>query len=277
MKVAIISTRAYESARVRGEGLLRMFRKIGITARIVYGLGTLVRLAGNAGRRWPASTLEKARDRGILRLLSRFDLFIICGYMRPAFLPGRFGIEVLRHRFPKTPLVLYTVSYLGSSPDWMSRMKKAGGFTVDRYDWHLVVSPVGKQPIPADHPCQAVGINLEVPGLYPPHKKRFTALLDHAREGFENERALQMRGLEATGVPFEKLTTPLSFTAIYRRYRRSSIYFLSFLESFGIPICETQLCGNFVFTPAVEWPQAHRIPEPFRREGRVILNENFFV
>jgi hypothetical protein len=254
-----------------------MFDRIGVEARIFYSLGTVVRMAGRAGSPPPRSWAERVFDQVGLARLAHYDVLILCGYMRPAFLKGYFGIEALRERFPDKPIVLHTVSYLGSSPDWQKRISEADGFGISRFDWHLVVAPVGKRLLPTAHPCQAVGINLEIPALFPEKKSGFTALLDHPREGFERERRLQVEALGDLKIPVVELGDPLSFAAIYKIYRATSIYFLAFLESFGIPICEAQLCGNLVFTPDPSWPQAHRQLEPFRRDGSVVLSENFLV
>ena len=254
-----------------------MFDGIGVEARIFYHLGTIARMAGGHGSRPPRLWAERGYDAYGLERLRRYDVLIVCGYMRPAFFRGFFGIEALRERCPDKPIVLHTVSYLGNSPDWQERIAAADGFGVSRYDWHLVVSPVGKRVLPSGHPCQAVGINLEIPALFPGKKVEFTALLDHSRAGFEKERQQQLEALDGMKIPYVELNSPQSFASIYKIYRRTSIYFLAFLESFGIPICESQICGNYVFTPDKHWPQAHRQAGSFSRDGSIVLTENFRV
>jgi hypothetical protein len=42
-------------------------------------------------------------------------------------------------------------------------------------------------------------------------------------------------------------------------YRSHSALFLSFRESFGLPIVENQLCGNIIFSPQKNWVPSHYI------------------
>jgi hypothetical protein len=38
-----------------------------------------------------------------------------------------------------------------------------------------------------------------------------------------------------------------------------SIYFVAHSESFGLPICELQACGSYIFTPYARWCRSHYI------------------
>jgi len=277
MKFAIITSKVFESSRTRAESLNRMFGKIGVRSKIFYHLGTLSRLTKAQFSKNPRGVLKRIYDFKGLIELARYDVLIICGYMQPAFLKGYWEIETLRNHFPHKPIVLFLVSYLGNSPDWQKRIYEKKGYGISRYDWHLVVSPVGKKFLTEDHPCQAIGLNLEIPQLQPNQKKEFLALLDYKREGFEPYREIQIKALEDLKIPFIELTQSHTFSQIYSIYKQTSIYFLAFLESFGIPICETQLCGNFVFTPDRTWPQAHRLHEYFIKKGNIVLTKNFYV
>jgi hypothetical protein len=277
MRFAILTSNNYASSRIRAEGLQRMFERIGVDSQILYRcLGTLTRL-GVGYKPTRAFPLQILHDFRALASLVRYDVLILCDYIPTAFLKNHHGIELIRKVFPNKAIVLYVVSYLGNSPDWQNRIYNCGGYGISRYDWHLCVSPVGKKVLEPNQPCSAIGINLEHPELHPLEKKDFVALLDFERKGFESFREVQIQALEELEIEYVELHGNYTFSEIYEIYRRTSIYFLAFLESFGLPICETQICGNYVFTPDKHWPQAHRKPEDFVREGSVVLSKNFVV
>ncbi len=277
MRFAILTTRQYASSRVRAEALHRMFSRIGVSSRVFYDFwGTLTRL-GSGYRPRPRLALDVLQDMRALAVLAAYDVLVVCGYIPGAFLRYHYGIEALRRLLPGRPIVLYLVSYLANSPDWEDRIRHCMGYGISRYDWHLVVSPVGKRALAPDQPCCAIGINFQDPELFPAEKKDFLALLDFEQKGFERFRELQVQALEDLGIEYIALRGKCTFSEVYEVYRRTSIHFLAFLESFGLPICETQICGNYVFTPDRHWPQAHRKLEDFVRDRSVVLSDNFVV
>ena len=277
MKFAILAIDSFGSSRARAEGLQRMFDRIGQQSRILYGCWGLITRLGTGYKPTARFPREVIWDLKAIATLARYDLLILCGFVPEAFLRNEYGIRYLRKLTGGKPIVLYTVSYIGNSPDWQNRIYHCGGYGISRYDWHLAVSSVGKKALEANQPCNAIGINVEEPELFPASKKGFMALLDFERRGFEPFREMQVQALREMGIEYIELKGEYTFSEIRAIYRKTSIYFLAHLESFGLPICETQLCGNYVFTPDRRWPQAHRNADAFARDGSITLSENFVV
>ena len=48
-------------------------------------------------------------------------------------------------------------------------------------------------------------------------------------------------------------------------------------ESFGLPICEVQACGSYVFTPYSEWAPSHWLKKDVMQPGPGELPSNFVV
>jgi len=121
-----------------------------------------------------------------------------------------------------------------------------------------------------------VGFDIRATNLYP-EQNEFTALIDFVRKGYEKERHIQIRALQETNTPYIELKGRYTTDDIRAIYRKSSMYFVAFRESFGLPIIELQLCGSIIFTPYKEWLPAHFLNKSIYEAGNGTLGSNFFI
>jgi hypothetical protein len=64
---------------------------------------------------------------------------------------------------------------------------------------------------------------------------------------------------------------------IRKIYCQASVFFLSFPESFGLPIAECFACGTYVFSPDNSWPMAWRLDEQPIPMGQGVLPDCFQI
>ena len=187
-------------------------------------------------------------------------------------------IEWLRKKYDKI-VVNYDLHYLPNQ-GWFSKILKANpdNYGLERFDWYLTGSLVTEYALPKAIPqiYSYIGFDIKSGELYP-EQKEFIALLDFPRKGYEKERELVKTVLEQTKTKYIELSGKYTRSEIREIYRKSSIYFISFRESFGLPVLETQLCGCKVFTPYAEWLPAHFIDKSVYEAGCGTLGKNFVV
>lgn len=128
-----------------------------------------------------------------------------------------------------------------------------------------------------DNPVSIIGLNLEDSSLVVESKRgRFLALVDFEQTNYTKERAITIRALEDTKTEYYVLHGRYEINEIREIYRKASIYFVASWESFGLPICELQACGAYVFTPFSSWVWSHWIRNSLdSKTGR--LSPNFIV
>jgi hypothetical protein len=207
--------------------------------------------------------------------ISTSDVIIVVEHLPTAFLPS-LGIEELRRRF-SIPIILYDLVNLTLWPDTIIRIQNQGGFGLERYDWYLYISNIGECPLPKFFDAfSLIGVDLRGNTLYP-GQKDFFAILDFPRKGFENERAIQIQALEETNTNYYQLDRLMTIEEIRKIYRKSCIFFLSFEETFGLPIVELQLCGSYIGTPYKKWAPSHYINKNVYEKGEGDLGKNFIV
>jgi hypothetical protein len=102
-------------------------------------------------------------------------------------------------------------------------------------------------------------------------------LLDFEDPQNMRERAVQIQACEETQTKYVVLHGRYSIEAIRRIHGTSSIFFVSMRESFGLPICEAQGSGCYVFTPYADWCPSHWLKPDFAKEGPGELSPNFIV
>jgi hypothetical protein len=137
---------------------------------------------------------------------------------------------------------------------------------------------VSEYPMPKD--CQMyslIGMNLNDGTLRPERKNGFIALIDFERPGNMQERAVQISSLEETKTRYIVLNGEYSIAEIREIYRQCGIYFIAHRESFGLPICELQACGAYIFTPYANWCPSHWIKNDLFAAGPGELSSNFIV
>jgi hypothetical protein len=265
-------------------GLKRMLAKLGVTAKIFWkGHAVLeefhrgVDLTGR-GLRHLYHNLVKLPA---MAELAAYDAIIVISTIPDAYMCRRHGfIEILRRVFPAKPIVLYDCLYLPTRGSAYRRIKEQDprNFGMERYDYYLAASVVSEFPMPSgDQPVSVIGVNLEDPSLRVDVKRDFVALLDFERPSCMKERAVMIQALEDTRTPYVVLNGHYPMAEIRAIYRGVSVYFPAHRESFGLPICEVQLCGALVFTPYADWVPSHWIKPDLTAKGPGALPDNFIV
>lgn len=277
-------------SRIMAEGLDRMLKRLGRQSRVMYdGLDMLYRPGVRLGGAY--STLRNlVKQVHFYSRLAQFDAIIIVSTIPDAF--GKsFRVERIRRWLPGMPIVLYDVLYLPSSgyewnrwlregrPDHGNPEIRSGGqYGLNRYDWYLCASATAYAPIPRDEqPLSVIGLDLDDGTLFPDQGNQFVALIDFEVPVYMKERSLQIIALDQTNTPYIVLNGRYSIPEIRSIYRRCSIYFLATPESFGLPICELQACGSYVFTPHSHWARAHWHKADPHVFGAGELSPNFVV
>ena len=300
MKVAILSDTRETYVKPLGEGLHRMLLELGVDAHLFPD--GLDRLAGIQlpFRSHIADASRGSLPRNLLRYLLKevpsfypfilqlrqFDAVIVVSGIVRAYLRSFFSDESVRRLLPNVPLVLYDLYYLPIRGPWMRRLKQGSpehgipvpGWGVERYDWFLVASAVSECAMPpGDQPYSSIGLHLDDGTLKPEPKKEFVALIDFEQH-CHHERAIQILACERTQTKYTVLQGRYPMAKIREIYRQASIYFIAMRESFGLPICELQACGAYVFTPYSHWCPSHWVKEDIYTEGPgVLASPNFIV
>lgn len=301
MRIAILGNNRNSFVKPISEGLKRMFSQCGVEAEVYYrGHFYLsnVPIRSNSFKSLAGSTLKRIVHYVsfllFVRELSKFDVVVVAGNVPSLFLRNAFtNIELLRKLLPKTPIVYYGQNFLPTIHKWGAAMLKGedtllpfeepwldgGIYGLERYDWYLVASVVSEIPLPDKELLYSlIGVNIDDGTLYPEDKEEFIALLDFERPAYNpQEREIQIQALEETGTRYMILEGRYSIEEIRDVYRKCSIHFPAFRESFGLPICELQACGSYVFIPYAEWAGAHWIKSDLRIAGPGTLSPNFIV
>jgi hypothetical protein len=301
MKIAILGNTANGYVKPMAEGLHRMMLKAGGDTHLLYqGIERFSQVPmpflryvqdkskGNLAKNTLRYVLKEVPNfYPFILQLRRFDAVIVVNSIARAFLTDFFCDESVRSFLPDIPIILYDVFYLPTRGPWGKWLKEgnpergvptSGNWGLERYDWYLVASVVSECPMPpGSQPYSLIGLNLEDGTLSPQKKKDFRALIDFAQPGHEEERAIQIEACKKTRTTFTVLEGTYSLSDIRRIYRESSIYFVAHRESFGIPICELQACGSYVFTPYSNWCPSHWIKPNIFKEGPGQLPPNFVV
>jgi hypothetical protein len=304
MKVAIIADDRPSFIRPTAEGLARMLKACGADAVLHYdGLAHLAlrtSVDSHSIRSVAGSTLRLIPSR---RAFGEFaervgdvDLIVVVLNVPASFAKGPYpGIEALRKRWPNVPIVNYDVHFLPTMDSWArfllrgemnalteesSRIFERGCFGLERYDWYLMASVERELRLPVEPlPYSHIGLDLDDGSLYPDQKGKFLVLVDFIRQGAENlaYRKVQLEALELAGVDYLVLEGRYTREEIRAIYRRTSMYFLAFCESFGLPICELQACGARVYMPDPYWASSHWLSDDQYGPRQPKYSSNFVV
>lgn len=291
MKIAILTTDRPNYSHVIAHGLARMCAEIGVTTT-VFDRGLSMLYQPFSGSPFSLSSYRNiARQLFFFRALRQHDVVVVVMTAPEAFVKS-FKIERLRSFVPGTPIVQYSNFYvlISESGKWLRWLKDGqpdhrvrdvrdgGNYGLERYDWYLCSTLMSQTVIDeSNHPVSEIGVHLDDGTLFPNQGSEFLALLDFERTDYMHERAVQIQALEDTNTPYITLNGRYTPAEIRTIYRKSSIYFLASPESFGLPICELQACGSYVFTPFASWPSAHWIKRPPNGSGAGQLSPNFVV
>jgi hypothetical protein len=289
MKIAILSNQERSFVRPLAEGLQRMLVSIGVESKIFPNGLAGIRAYSQKDflKKHLSEPYKNLRFYSLVAQLKKFNAVIVVGHMPTAFMKYFIRDDGLRQLLPNTPIILYDLVYLPTRGLWATYLKEGnpeygipegGHFGLERYDYYLCVSVVSENPLPPEpNPCALIGVNLDDGSLYPSQADDFTALLDFERPNHLEERQVQIEALTETNTKYIELTGSYSLERIREIYRRTSIYFLAHRESFGLPICELQACGSYIFTPYSTWCPSHWIKEDLSKPGEGKLSPNFIV
>ncbi len=265
MKIAILADDGIGYVRPMAEGLARLLSEAGAEPRMYRKALCLLNRAvsGSPGVAGLKRTAKACLSPLYFQGLKSCSAIIVVQHLRDAFRDA-LALEAVRDAAPDVPIILYDLVYLPTVGLWGPWLEPGGGHMtgLDRYDWYLAASMRNRCPLPrGEHPCTQIGLQLDDGTLFPEQAGRIVALVDFERPAYPEERALQLRALQATGTEFIELKGTYSLQEIRTIYRRCRLYFLAHMESFGLPICELQACGSKVFTPKASWCDAHRLDD----------------
>jgi hypothetical protein len=187
-----------------------------------------------------------------------------------------YNVEKLKRVFKKSVL-FYEVYYLGNAPSMVNVLQKDSPNIFEWYDAHLCVSELTeiKSSLPAN--VFPIGLQASNWNLRAKEKPALTALIDFSQPGYEAYRSIQINALEKAGIKYTILDRPMSVEDIRAVYQNTSIYFLSSLEAFGLPILECFSAGAQVFTPDSAWPMSWRLNDDATVHGPGTLPDCFTV
>jgi hypothetical protein len=282
VKIAIMANRANSFVLPMAKGLQRMFNELEVEANIFYDGLAMMRLCLNAKQ--PAISILRTIAKKIAAYpyivgkLRDYDAIVVITSLPSAFQRTLNGVELVRKLLPDKPIVNYSQYYLPTRGPWGRILKEGGHYGMERYDWYFANSIVSEYPLPDGiQPCSRIGINLDDSSLFPQTKREFMALIDFERSDYLQERTIQIEALQETNTKYIVLKGHYPTNEIRQIYRECSIYFVAHRESFGLPICELQACGSYIFTPYANWCPSHWIKQDPTIPGPGMLSPNFVV
>ena len=157
-------------------------------------------------------------------------------------------------------LISYTEGPLDSAPLNKQKHLDKDDYDESIYDFNLFVTDIMELRKELNTKQALAGVNIsnyEI--LTPIHKTEFLAVLDFVQPGFEKYRHDQIRVLQSLGIKTIQLEGWYKIEEIRRIYSQASAFFLSFPETFGLPIAECLACGAYIFSPDSSWPMSWRL------------------
>lgn len=249
-RVAIITRAGYRSPRYLATGLQRMLHRIGAKADCYcHGISWLEAIRQrHASRRHRA--IAAFADVWV-RYLQRYDLIVVSDTIGAA----RESALLAPLRTLGKPIFFYEVFALSGSKYWLDRFPPKA---VSLFDAYLVSSAIHDSPPVAGPPIFEIGLELlEKPTLQ--RDKPLLAMIDFEREGYEDDRRLQLDALAKIGLEHFSLEGEYTFSEIVAEYERSAVAFLAFPEAFGVPIAQLQNQGSLIASPHRNWAKRHAL------------------
>jgi hypothetical protein len=304
VRIAILANEKASFIQPMAEGLARMLTACGAEPLILLdGLDNLAlrqSIDTSSVRSIAASSLRLRESRrkfdSFVDDLSGVDAIVVVANVPISFSKGVFpGIEILRQRLPHVPIVNYDLHYLPTLDSWARLLLRGektklarddlaifekGGFGLERYDWYLMAAVGTELPLPTGpQPYSLIGLDLDDGTLYPGQGDEFRALVDFEqnRGDYPRYRKAQLDALKLAGVQHTILDGTYTRDEIRAIYRKTSIYFLASAESFGLPICELQVCGAKIFLPNPYWAASHWLGGDLYTEREPKLSSNFVI
>ena len=307
MKIAILAEDKAGFIKPMAEGLAKMLKNSDVEATIFYqglahadlavsqrlathiksSIKTVVNLFSAIEHYIPPKVTHQSY-REFIASLKSFDAVVVVCPLPRAFAKGSLSaIDDIRDKV-QVPVVLYQNYFLASRGSWYEKIASAGGQGLERFDWYLAATTVSEYPLVElddgrQWPVTSIGHDLHDESLAcqfeDKAKAPFRVLLDFPRQGFESYRNIQKQVLDKMGLPYTELSGRYSIVEIRKLYREHHVFMLSFRESFGLPIVENQLCGNWIFTPYKDWCPGHYLHSEDADESaeKLMLGDNFVV
>lgn len=276
MKFAILCNKENSFPLPMAKGLERMLTRIGEDSEVFTDGWKLIRAYQRTNKMfWVKKCVLfflKQIQTIKLRRLKHFDAIIVVGHMPNAFRRHFIDRKLIHQCLGNLPVVLYDLVSLLDKQQWEQNLRKNKDHTLELYDHYLLISPIHNKQYPSHPSSTTIGIDLD-DSLMHPEQKNFQVILDFDRSGYEENRRLQIKALELTETPYIQLRGQYSRETLMKLFRESAALFLSFPESFGLPVCEIQTCGGVVFCPNAGWVNMHQITS--NRVGKPDFTPNF--
>jgi hypothetical protein len=249
-----------------------MLNELGVENKIFYdAVPMLMRLLPmhKKTKRWHNNFLFRLRnklthyrsDKQLLKTLDQYDAVIISECYPNAFWRNYFALDELKKAY-RGRLISYTESPLDAAPVNKSQQLDEDDYDESIYDFNLFVTDIMEVRKKLNPNQAVVGVNISGnAALAPVKKKEFLAVLDFAQPGFEKYRQVQLKTLEKLGIKTIQLEGRYTIEEIRRVYSEASAFFLSFPETFGLPIAECLACGTYIFSPESSWPMSWRLDD----------------
>lgn len=281
LDIAILCGPENGSPKVLAETLNEFITSTGNSSTVFYRVKAFRRLLSSKQVKfnslsWFLYKLKhKTGDKQLFEQLRNKDAIIICDWTPNGFYKDTYNIEKLRTIINNKPILYYAVQFLENSPTIIKKLKDGGHANIDRYDWHLSVSPITELRGTPNPPWNQIGMNLKSAGLKPVKKDDFFAIVDFLRPGYEQYRKIQIKALEELNIPYISLEREYTLSEIRELYKQSSVFFIQFPEAYGLPIAECLACGSYIGTPNSSWPMSWRLDEKVEVHGPGTLPECF--
>jgi hypothetical protein len=286
MNIAILSRPGDCFPNIISKGLVEMLKKENVNAEVIYdAIPMLMRLLplSKKTNHWYNNFHFRIRnkiefylsDKKILNRLKKFDAIILSECLPNAYWRNYYDIESLKKKL-NIPILSYTDN-IANAPLHKKMWFNNFDFNENRYFINLVPSFTVEIYNKQFQNIEEIGINISNCKLDVVEKKEFVALLDFLQPGYESYRHEQKRALEKLGIQTIELFGHYTVEEIRELYRKASMFFMSFPETFGLPIAECLSTGCMIFTPSSSWPMAWRLNEDAKPWGEGILPECFQV
>lgn len=203
----------------------------------------------------------RKQDNHILNQLKNFDLIILSECLPNAFWKNYLAVEILKKKLNNKPILSYTDAYINNAPLHQKMWLDGDDYGADRYNLNLCPSAVTEIRSKPGINWKAIGINISISKLKPVAKKEFIAVVDFEQKGYEPYREQQLAVLNSLGIRTIELKGRYPFEEIRKIYQQAAVFFLTFPETFGLPIAECLACGTYIYTPNSGWAMAWRLDE----------------
>lgn len=198
-------------------------------------------------------------DRRFLKELAGYDIIVISECLPNALWANYLAVEELRKKLPHSLIASYSDGPIASAPKHREMLLDDDDAKESRYDFNLFLSDfIETRPVKLTDRQIVIGLNMSELADVKGERDEFFAVLDFPREGYESYRQTQIAVLEEMGIRYVQLQGRYPIAEIRKIYAKASLFFMSFPETFGLPVAECLSLGCMVVTPSSAWPMAWR-------------------